>query len=98
MSARRERRRLGVHPSRLRALVVVLVLGCAFASLGATCVDGVTPNCADDAGCGPTNLDGSQDGDTSTTLPEASSDAGSDTSSDAPLDAADDVQDAADEI
>ncbi|MBS2016876.1 MAG: hypothetical protein JST00_28580 [Deltaproteobacteria bacterium] len=87
-----------MNPSRLRALVVVLVVGCAFASLGATCVDGVTPTCADDAGCGPINLDGSQDGDTSTTLPEASPDAGSDASADAPVDAADDVEDAADEI
>ena len=84
---------------RLRALLSAFAVASAFASLGATCVDGVTPDCAGDAGCGPSNIDGSADADASITLPEAGNDAGADTSQpDAPADAPDDVEEAADDI
>jgi hypothetical protein len=83
---------------RLRPLVVALALLLSFASLGATCVDGVTPNCAGDAGCGAVNLDGAAEADGSTTLPEGSSDGTADGADADASDAADDVEDAGDEI
>lgn len=67
------------RPTRAVVLVAVVL---AQASLGATCVDGVTPDCSDPAArCAP-SVDGSADaGDTSITLPDATLD-GSDGSAD----------------
>lgn len=92
---------MSTRGGRVRPFVAALAVLTAFASLGATCVDGVTPNCAaPDAGCGPTNLDGGADADGSTTLPEGSTDSGNADApeGDAPFDASDDVEDAGDEI
>lgn len=84
---------------RLRPLLAAVAVALAFASLGATCVDGVTPDCSGDAGCGASNIDGSPDADASITLPEAGTDGGLDVQRpDAPADAPDDVEDAADDI
>lgn len=62
----------------------------AAAQLGASCVDGVTPDCSDAAACGATDLDASQDSSV-IVVPDAASEASA-------ADAADDVEagDAAD--
>ncbi len=74
---------------RIRVVAVAACLGLAFASLGATCVDGITPDCTSpDAACGP-QIDAAPE--TGTTLPEGGNDA-----SDAASDVASDAADAAD--
>ena len=62
----------------------------ASAQLGASCVDGVTPDCSDAAVCAPSEGDAASSGDGSVVLPEAApSDDASDVDAEAGLDAAD---------
>jgi hypothetical protein len=56
----------------IRLLAALSVAAMAFTGLW-SCVDGTTPNCAGDAGCGP-GVDGA--------VPEASTDGGTDASTD----------------
>lgn len=68
----RDGARRPVRPTRVVVLAAVIL---AQASLGATCVDGVTPDCGDPAvRCAP-SVDGATEADTSFVLPEASADA-----------------------
>jgi len=91
------------RPARPARAVVLAAVLLAQASLGATCVDGVTPDCSDAAAkCGP-SVDGSADaGDTSLTLPDGAGDAtdgaADGDASDADADAGDPDADAGDEI
>lgn len=66
--------------SALTSFAIASVL--ASAQLGASCVDGVTPDCSDAAACGPTtDLDAAQE--PSVVTPEASTTTDAGTESDA---------------